>query len=581
MKEKYYTDERNIQILISLLKEYGIKKIIASPGTTNLSLVGSLQQDPYFEMFSSVDERSAAYLACGLAAESGEAVMLSCTGATASRNYMPGLTEAFYRKLPILAVTSSQEFAKIGHNIPQVIDRRTVPNDIVLLSEQVQTIKNETDEWDVTIKLNRAIQELWHRGGGPVHINLSTVYSRNYSVKTLPSAKIIKRYTIKDQLPPIDADSIGVIVGAHLVFTKELVSAIDSFCSANNAVVFCDHTSSYNGKYRVQFSVAIDQRIDTPIILIPQLVIYVGEVSGDYSNVGYRCKKVWRISEDGLFKDPFGKLSKVFEMDELSFFRKYTPENYDIQLSYYNTCIDRIKFTRNHIPDLPFSNAWIAQQTAHLIPENSTVYLSILNTLRTWNFFEFNKTIHSYCNTGGFGIDGILSSLIGASLVDKYRLYFGVIGDLAFFFFLNVLGNRHIGNNVRILLVNNGKGTEFKNYDHPGSAFGVSADLYMAAGGHYGRQSHNLVKHYAEDLGFHYLTASTKEEYLSNLSEFITPVIKEKPILFEVFTNDSDESEALHMIRYCCKSTSGLVKSIVKNTIGEKRTEQLKKFIKH
>lgn len=102
--EKYYTSERNAQIVIALLKANNIRKIIVSPGATNITFVASIQQDPYFEIYSSVDERSAAYMACGLAAESGEPVVLSCTGATASRNYLPGLTEAFYRKLPVLAI---------------------------------------------------------------------------------------------------------------------------------------------------------------------------------------------------------------------------------------------------------------------------------------------------------------------------------------------------------------------------------------------------------------------------------------------------------------------------------------------
>ena len=97
-----YTDEKNIQILIALLKAHGIKKVIASPGTTNMTFICSIMYDSWFEIYSSVDERSAAYMACGLAAESGEPVCLSCTGATASRNYIPGLTEAYYRKLPIL-----------------------------------------------------------------------------------------------------------------------------------------------------------------------------------------------------------------------------------------------------------------------------------------------------------------------------------------------------------------------------------------------------------------------------------------------------------------------------------------------
>ena len=111
--EQYYSNERNVQILISLLKQFGIKRVVASPGSTNVTFVGSLQQDPFFEMYSCVDERSAAYMACGLAAETQEPVVLSCTGATASRNYFPALTEAYYRKLQILAVTSTQDESKI------------------------------------------------------------------------------------------------------------------------------------------------------------------------------------------------------------------------------------------------------------------------------------------------------------------------------------------------------------------------------------------------------------------------------------------------------------------------------------
>ena len=90
-----------------MMERHGIKKIIASPGATDMSIVNSLANDSWFEMYSEVDERGAAYLACGMASESGEPVVIICTGATSSRNYMPGLTEAYYRKLPVLAITFS------------------------------------------------------------------------------------------------------------------------------------------------------------------------------------------------------------------------------------------------------------------------------------------------------------------------------------------------------------------------------------------------------------------------------------------------------------------------------------------
>lgn len=132
----YYTDEVNVQTLIALMKHHGVRRVVASPGTTNITFVASIQQDPFFKVYSSVDERSAAYIACGMAAETGESVALSCTGATASRNYLSGLTEAYYRKLPVLAVTATQHLGRIGHMVPQVIDRTSKLNDACRMSVQ-------------------------------------------------------------------------------------------------------------------------------------------------------------------------------------------------------------------------------------------------------------------------------------------------------------------------------------------------------------------------------------------------------------------------------------------------------------
>ena len=68
------------------------------------------------------------------------------------------------------------------------------------------------------------------------------------------------------------------------------------------------------------------------------------------------------------------------------------------------------------------------------------LFLGILNTLRTWNYFDIPDTVYGYSNTGGFGIDGYISSFVGASLVHLDKLYFCVAGDLSFFYDMNVLG---------------------------------------------------------------------------------------------------------------------------------------------
>ena len=243
---------------------------------------------------------------------------------------------------------------------------------------------------------------------------------------------------------------------------------------------------------------------------------------------------------------------------------------------------EEIRAIREKVPELGLSNVWIASQLSGRLPQGCKVHLGILNTLRTWNLFDFPDGVGSSCNVGGFGIDGNASALIGASLVHTDVLYFGIFGDLSFFYDMNSLGNRHVGNNVRILLVNNGKGAEFRLYSHPCSAFGEDADRFMAAAGHNGNKSASLVRHYAEDLGYEYLSAATKEEFLKVEERFLCPHITEKPMIFEVFTDSRDESDALEAISRIMEppmSMKEALKDTVKKTMGEKAVKAIKKLM--
>ncbi|MGD9556984.1 MAG: 2-succinyl-5-enolpyruvyl-6-hydroxy-3-cyclohexene-1-carboxylate synthase, partial [Mangrovibacterium sp.] len=152
------------------------------------------------------------------------------------------------------------------------------------------------------------------------------------------------------------------------------------------------------------------------------------------------------------------------------------------------------------------------------------------------------------------------------------------IGDLAFFYDMNVIGNRHIGSNIRLLLVNNGKGTEFRQFNHIAAAFGGEADRFIAAAGHFGNQSQTLVKHYAGDLGFEYFSAANKQEFEEVYHHFLLPQITERPMLFEVFTDSAEESEALERIINMAKDLKGRVKKIAKEMLGGNSLNVLKKI---
>lgn len=580
----FYSSERNVQILVVLLKAKGIKRVVASPGTTNINFVWSVQQDPFFEVFSAVDERHAAYLACGMAAESGEPVVISCTGATASRNYFPGLTEAYYRKLPVLAVTASQSFDRIGNLYPQVIDRTEQPKDLVRISTQCPIPRDEAEVRACELSLNRALNALTCHGGGPVHINLETRYSSDFPVRELPPVRVIRQVMPTDTTwPVLPNGSVGVFIGAHRRFTEMETSAIEEFAHAHNAAVFVDHTSGYAGASAVHSSLLFSQggwgREHRD--LFPDVVIHLGEVSGDYASFALgRAREVWRVNEDGEARDLFGKLTAVFEMPEATFFRHYTPEG--AAASTAPTPAARAwheadAALRAKIPELPFSNPWLAQRITPLLPAGSVLHLGILNSLRSWNLFPLPAGVAGACNVGGFGIDGIVSTVLGASLVSPDKLFFAVVGDLAFFYDLNALGNRHVGKNLRILLVNNAAGAEFHLYNHPAHRFGEASHAYMAADGHFGNKSRDLVRHYATDLGLDYRAADSKASFEEVLPWFLGE--SEKSLVLECFTDCEDESEAQRLINAIVPHVHS-TREVVSSFLPKGIKDTLKKVLK-
>lgn len=579
--EHGYTSQRNILILLALLKKKGIKKIIVSPGTTNVQFVASVQFDDFFELYSAVDERSAAYMACGLAAESGEPVVLSCTGATASRNYYPGLTEAFYRHLPVLAVTSLGN-GTVGCNIPQIIDRSVVPKDIARISLELPAVHTESEAHKCMLLANRALQALTAGEGGPAHINLPADFSTDFSVQELPNVQLIERFELGDNLPTMPENKqIAIFVGAHRVFSAELTKLIERFCELYDAVVLCDHSSNYHGSHRVDEPIVGAQEDMDFTDLAVDICIDLGSVTGNYFVVPRRA--VWCVSVEGNQSDRWGKLAKVFAMREENFFAHYVQQGEGQQvksdyLAKWRSAEERI---RQALQELPFSNCYVAQQSAALVPQNSLLYLGILNSLRVWDFFKVPESVLCEANTGGFGIDGTLSSLLGAALACPERICFGMTGDLGFFYDMNALGSRHVGRNLRVLLVNNGKGTEFRMYWHPGNRWGEDSDEYVAAARHFGNKSPQLVKHYAEDLGFEYLAASTKEEFQQVAQRFFSPKMQERPMLLEVFTDSQLESEALYQIRHLQKdfNPKKAAKKAVKEILGDNQVQRLKHIL--
>ena len=566
-----YTDEANTRILIALLKAHGIRKVVANPGIRNISFTGSVQNDPWFEVYSGVDERHSAYLAVGMAAESGEPVILSCTQATASRNYLPAMTEAFYRKVPVLAVTSMVDVSRNRQLLPQTIEQTASPPDTYRCVICCNEVRTDAEAAVCGRLVNEAILALRRAGGGPVNINLVTSFSTGFTFDELPDVKKISRWTLDslDEAPQMPAASkVAIFMGSRRMPRNPSAAArereaIESFVDSRNAVVLCDETAEYDGRGRVDADILFAQRrlFSNPQFkdMRPDIIIHTGEVSGSRTGSSLLDKaSVWRVSEDGEIRDLRGRLEHVFEMGLQQFCSRYATDASGGDNGYFSRWLAADGMVRKMLPELPFSNCWIARRMQGSLPHGSRLHLGIYNSLRSWNCFPPGPAVRAASNVGGFGIDGCVSTMIGASLASPDTLFFGVFGDLAFFYDLNSLGNRHIGANVRILLVNNGTGAEFNLYRNPGAAFGDHVNDFIAAGGHFGNRSEKLVRHYSEDLGFKYLAATDKASFDMALPEF-TGAGDGRPILLECFTTAKAESDAMYAIDHLVCAPEGKV----------------------
>lgn len=573
-----YTSEKNTQILISLMKAHGVNDIIISPGSMNHIFAACVQEDPDFRVYSCIDERSAAYMACGMAEEKGRPVALSCTGATASRDYMPGLTEAYYRKLPVLAITSLSTRQFVGQLMGQQIDRSVQPKDALVESVYIPPVKDEKDRLVCEREINKALLALTFNGGGPVHIDMGTTFGK-LEVETLPEARVIRRFTHLDSLPEIPKGRIAVMMGVHKYISEELEKAIDNFCATHDAIVITPNPRSYRGRYAATACLLFSQLGYNGSLNRMDLMIHIGEVNTDAVGFVVKPKEVWRVSEDGQLKDRYDKLTAVFQMSELEFFRHYTEEgaNKDSQIREFEAEDTAI---REKIPELPFSNGWMMQKFAPQIPVDAKIHLGILNSVRAFDYAKPQHRLLTYANTGGFGIDGCISSMVGASMASPETEFFGVVGDLVFFYDMNVFGNRHVGKNLHLIVVNNDGGQQFRNFDHPASKLGEASDPFIAAAGHNGPKSPNLIKHYVEDLGFKYLTASSKKEFDAVLHEFMQ---KGQSVVLETFTKKEDENAAFIALRSLIPADNGVtttLKKAVLSHLSEENVGRLKKIFR-
>lgn len=577
-----YTIQENVRIVISALKAYNIRHIVVSPGGTNIPISQAVQDDDFFHCYSVPDERSAMYFAIGLYLQTGEIIATSCTSAQATRNYIPGLTEAFYKHTPILAITTAKLERYQYQDYMQAPDQCSLPKDAVKRSFDLPPVTDNNTRIQCQHDAINAILELTHNGTGPVQLNIRIDDAENGKFKDieLPTIKPVKRYMAWDEWNDIELKDkkILIIIGEHRPFTKEQQDAIEMFCESHNAAVYANNLSNYHGKFSIQANLLISCTTKSYFQekLCPEILITIGGQTGDYSIFGKINNNSniehWRVNKDGNATDTYNILTKIFECPSEYFFKRLN-NNQTIEHPYFQEWETANNLLNINV-EIPFSNLYAAQQLHYLLPQNSYINFAILNSLRCWGYFNLDPSIKCFSNVAAFGIDGGNSTLIGES-INTEATCFMVTGDLAFFYDMNSLGIRHIKKNLRVLLINNNGGAEFKimtgNWKER-----IDTSSYISANGHNGN-----AKGWAENCGFIYLSAKTKEEFQKYKKLFVEE--SDKPILFEIFTLPDDEKTAMDtfVANNRLDNLNGGLKSIAKNILGNKSIEIIKNIVRH
>lgn len=577
-----YTELKVYQIIITLLKKYGIRRCVLSAGSRNVPFVHSVEMDSFFDCYSVVDERSAGYFAIGLSQQLQEPVVISCTASTASCNYFPPVSEAFYQKVPIIVLTSDRDPSRLHQWEDQMIDQVGMFDRHVVKSVNLPIIHVADDEIWCRRLVNEALSELYHNGGGPVHINVPMLtYNTSFSAKKLPEIQKIDRLCHEtsscewnkyiEKLK--NAKRILITPGQSSYVSNNLKKSMEDFFKSYNSAVSVDYMANIDADFAINTALCWEPRnISRKKFseFLPDIVIsFGGNIFQGVKDLlkGFHGKfEHWLIQPDGEMVDTYMCLSTVFECTPEYFFRYYADH-----AGKSKNNMEYHKLVKNYadsviLSKFDYCNVYAIKNMVEKIPSGSVLHMAINGAIRITNYSKLQPNIKVYANIGTYGIDGCMSTFLGQACVGN-KLSFLIIGDLAYFYDMNSMRIRHVANNVRILLINNSGGEEFY-YNRTWMA--PTGDLHTSA------RHHNKAEGWVKEAGFKYLSAKDKESFDNALKEFMAPA-SDKPILLEVFTEMSTDAKALlDYYESNITVTEKLYKNakqIAKKLIGDKRAK--------
>ena len=535
-----YSNKLLSQSIMQICFAKGIDQIVISPGSRNAPLTISFTENPTFNNFSIVDERSAGFFALGLAQQNKKPVALVCTSGSALLNYYPAIAEAFYSDIPLVVISADRPKELINIGDGQTIQQENVFENHILYTANCTEGEDNLafNESEMNKALNIAIEQQ-----GPVHINIpfseplyNTVEKLQVNPNIIPLNIEVKSYTNKLQAYADEWNTAKKKIVLIGVLDPNSIEQqfVNQLLEDESVVVFTETTS--NVHHENIFS-SIDQLI-APIEdkgfkkLQPEILLTFGGMIVSKKVKAflrmYSPKQHWHVDSKKAF-DTYFSLNKHFKTSPNKFLREFLPITKKADSAFRDEWLAIRKYRRErHVlyeKSIPFSDFKVFSEIVKTLPNSIQLQLSNSATVRYAQLFNLNKSIEVFCNRGTSGIDGCTSTAIGAAYASDKPTVF-ITGDLSFLYDSNALWNNYIPENFKIIVINNGGGGIFRIL--PGDKNSENFKTYLET------KHQFTAEHLCKMYGLKYTSVNNEEDLQNSLTSFFNK--SNNPQLLEIFT---------------------------------------------
>ncbi len=540
----------------ALLTAHGVKRAVVSPGSRNALLIEAIDSAGSIQITVVIDERSAAFMALGMASVSGDCVALVCTSGSAMLNYAPALAEASYRHIPLIAISADRAHEWINRNDGQTIVQTTAYGEFV--GHRFNIDSRDTAFYrDVVI--NDAINSAIGYPGGPVHLNIEIPDPSVSGIdrNILPSddrPRLIKKIGramslcqkditgLADRLTP--ATRVMIVAGCYHQ-DRRLNRSLNRLCSFGNFIVMADSISNLHGY-------GIISTIDTVLSgitcdeaqnLMPDIVIsHGGAILSAHLKKYLRNRHTehWHIGCDDISQDTYGSLSLTVDTAPESFYpqivsaMRRTNEHSDYTLQWLKAASKAVGYAKKYIEKAPWSDMTAITRILSLTPGKFNIQLSNGMSVRYAQLLPYVHHRHD-CNRGVSGIEGSTSTAIGASMCYNGGGTMLITGDMSAAYDMSGLSIESIPANFKMVVIANGGGGIF-NYIK-GTCDYDQVDRYLVV------QRDFNIKSVAGCLGFKTYEASDMTELDMSLKHMLDD--DTRPSLLLVRTSSTDSAEIM------------------------------------